>query len=535
VSESIAGDEPAADWVGCLVLVLAAESLEAAVADAVVAAERSILSDPVLADMARVSTPQNPISLHGGLDEIALRLYQEMTTWGASPARNPAPRFTFCLLTLHDDLEAADRLVRELAGTELLGDLPILFRLEQVAAADPGRPAVGAVDELVQLMVDAVTATALEVETAPQFCLSRSSLATVTARRRLALAGPRPSQPAPQPAPPPTRPTVPAPHSPTDHHSAGPTPSSQPRRFTEPGDVVGGATAAPDGGPAPKDGPPSMSGVASASGEPQTPSLPQEATPRTGSAAGSWLPRRRRGTSNVETIDRLSQRATEASVLYLVLVSEPTRPARSNRRLRADVALQVARTVLGVEHPGDTPWIVRVFEAGETLHDGSLFADAATVTRRSFRQRWGEYLDFYECTGDLSQNVHHDMSSFARRGLRWARSVTVFLAGGPLEQSGDEVSRFRDLSTRTETIWVSFGRATSDAGDVGPPGDIRQLRHHEDILSEMVQLIAGPSDNPLPDSSGGDPPERAAAAAPSTIQTRPPTSPHHLIETDGAG
>jgi hypothetical protein len=527
VSDVVAGDQVAADWVVCLVLTVAPKPYMAQVAKAVRRAERTIFSAPALVDIGRVATTSTPDPIGGDLDDIALSLYRELVTWAQSPARNPAPRFTFCVLLVHPDAQEAGRLVRNLAATNVLSQLPILFRISGFTPTPRSQevdvePKVDENAGLEQMILDAVNVTAQEVDKAPGFCLTANQLAAIVAGRSS-----RPS-PAPileqQPQAPETESTQPPTMGVPSHSTASPgeaidtTPPPDDSDRARPAaveDQTGASTTLPGRSVPPP--------VTSPGAGVQRRSAGRAMLGRLAGSARSLLTRRSMPASSIEVINDLSQRVDRVSMLYIVLVSEPVRPSRQCRKLRIEVALTLARTLLLGPGSGCEPWYVRAFTADRELHAGIPLPGPDLLRHRDFPERWGEYFDVYDSVGDITESIDRDTSSFVRRGLQPPRTVVVFLAGPAPGGGADSARRLADLCMVAETIWVSFSGNTPVADDFAAVG-AHFLRYHEDLVDELLRLIAGgprsgpnspPSDD-IPVHAMVEPPE---AGSPSALPT----------------
>ena len=165
MSDIVVDDHLTEDWIGFLLLAVAPTSLMARVTDAVSDVERAIYGDPVLVDMARVGVPETPAPLDGDLDAVASGLHRDLVAWARSTARNPAPRFTFCVLVVHDDAEEAERLVHSLVATSVLSDLPIIFRIGNVTTTPDDDIEPGT--DIARMIHEAIDATAHEVDRTP--------------------------------------------------------------------------------------------------------------------------------------------------------------------------------------------------------------------------------------------------------------------------------------------------------------------------------------------------------------------------------
>jgi hypothetical protein len=498
MSDVVAGDQVATDWVGCLILTVAPKPYMAQVAEAVLRTERTIFSDPVLSDMAMVATTSTPDPLEGDLDDIALSLYQELVTWAQSPARNPAPRVTFCVLLVHPDVQQADWLIRKLAATGTLSKLPVLFRIGGLTPT-PRSPDGGVLpeadenDNLTPVILDAITATAHEVDKTPSFCLTADQLAAIIAGRSS-----RPS-PAPTLDQEPLAPTIGStrppttgvsPHStPSPHEVSYPTPAPDDSARTHPAAAEDqpGASAAAAGGSVPPPDTGLGPGVALRSAIGTT-------FGRLAGSARSLLTRRRLPTSSIKIINDLGRRADHVSMLYIVLVSEPVRPSRKRRDLRVEAAFTLARTLMPGPDSDREPWYIRVFTAGRELHAGNPLPGPDLLRHKDFPERWGEYFDLYDSVGDITESINRDTSSFVRRGLQPPRTVVVFLAGPAPSGGADSARRLADLCTVAETIWVSFSRNAPVVEDFKSVS-AHFLDNHEDLADELLELITGPSDS----------------------------------------
>jgi hypothetical protein len=196
----------------------------------------------------------------------------------------------------------------------------------------------------------------------------------------------------------------------------------------------------------------------------------------------------RRPVSTVEVIDELSQATDRVLVLYLIMVSDPVPPPRRERDRRAEVALEVARTVLSPAGPD--PWYVRVFTADRHLRPAAPLPKVERLGRRDFRWKWGEYLELFDCIGDIRDAMQRDAASFVRRGVvRPPETVVLFLAGEPPVNGVDTVRRLSSLCEDARVVWLSFAAAALDPAPELARSGARFLRDHEDVVVEVVQLL----------------------------------------------
>ncbi len=480
----------AGDWVGCLVLTIAPGPRMAEVVVAVLRAETAISGDPVFSDVARVAASRMADRLAGTADDLARGLYRELVDWSLA-VRSVAPRFTFGLLVLNTDPAQADRLIRQLASDATLSRLPIAFRVGELprstpeTVADPGTTFDGAA-ALSRMIVDAVHATAAEVEQSAGFSLDVATLATLAAGRAYpvahrgepagidSLAAEVPAAPSGPVAidPDPDGPVVPEPAVieevavPTLVHLAAPSPSG---------------------------------------GEPAPVSVPGRFDPRPAlgrliDSTRTLLSTPRLPSSTVEVIDRLSQRADQVKVLYIVLVSEPVAPSRRVRERRAAVAMGVARRVMVQPGPGaEESWFVRAFSADQRLRPAGPLPEPERLRRKDFPERWGEYVDLFDCLGDIQETMDRDAASFVRRGhTADPRTVLVFLSGEPPSGGPDAVQRYAELCARAGAVWITFGGAAlPDAFRIERSN---MIIDHDDVIDEVVAIVASLAE-PIPDDA----------------------------------
>ena len=283
-------------WVGALVLCVAPRELMARVADAVARAEATVLGDPVLGDMARVATTTTSDPLARGIDDITLTLHRELIDWALSPVRNPAQWVTFSLLVVHSDAVAAERLVRQLAAANVLSELPIVFRVGALPA-EADESVTDASGQITRMVLDAVDATAREIEQVEGFAIPVTRLRELSARaapppRDLSAVArvPEVLEPAPGPAPLPVaaggRRAAPLPRPPA--LSASPQPTPRPRHATPPAATI----AQPDGDLHPEPAREPSRTVQSAPTTQPVPASPgdrhRETTPATPPAPSEW-------------------------------------------------------------------------------------------------------------------------------------------------------------------------------------------------------------------------------------------------------
>lgn len=510
MTDLVARDRAAEDWIGCLLLAVAPSPYMPQVRDAVRRAERAVFGDPVLMDTARVGTTGASDPLAGDLDDIARGLYRELVAWGRSPARNPAPRFTYCLLVLDVDVQEADRLIHSLAATNALSGLPIIFRVGDLPP-EPASPeavlAERADDDghLTRMILDAVTATAHEVEKTPDFSLTTGQLAQILESRR------RPPSPAPaldrsgrEPEKEGGIRALPSgAEPPAERDEAGPP-------IREPAEPAGSWPAAADDRQSTQDGRGDDTGLRA--GQPDSRRwLPGGGTLAHLLARPPKVPVRESApASGVEVIDELAERTDSVTMLYLVLVSEPVRPARRARGRRVDVALALARALLS----RSAPWYIRAFAADQELHAGTTLA-GPDLRSRDVPQRWLTHFDLYETVGDLIDAIERDASSFERRGLSTPRAVVVFLAGPAPEGGADSARRLADLCAAARTVWVSFNR-DAVAAEHFTATDAAYLSDHDDVVDEVLALLEarpGPLADDIPTQGPADPPEVEAPEA----------------------
>lgn len=492
MSDLVTADEAVADWVGCLVLPIAPKPHMQQIADAVVRAERRIFADPVLLDMARVATTSSPDPLGGDLDEIALTLHRELVSWAQSPARMPAPRITFCVLLVHPDIQEAERLMSRLAATSLLSELPIVFRIDgmpQQAQQGPEVIVPATTDEheiVTHMILEAVAATAHEIDRTPGLGLTTAQLARLTVgdpprpapalpqgRHRVLEAGPLPDAVA--------RPVPSAPVAASRDAAQRPNPE-QPDR--ENGAVEGHSSAAGAGG--------------------QPEDATSSALDRLASSVNAMFARRRLPSSNIEVIAELSEHASGVSMLYVVLVAEPIRPSRAQRKRRVEVALALTKALMPDREMDADPLYVRAFSAGATAHAAGPLPDRDLLRAKDFPERWGEHFDLDDSIVELKASIERDTLSFVRRGLQPPRTMVVFLSGPAPREGAAGAQRMAELCADAETYWVSFD-ADAPVPDEFVPLDVHFLRYHEDLVGELCQRVSRSRDSePVLESSATD-------------------------------
>ncbi len=456
--------DPVTTWVGCLVLVVAAEPLSATAAEAVRQVEQLIYNDPVYLDASRVATPaDDPLS--GDLDTVAFRLYRDLVYWGASPARNPAPLATFCVLLVHPDPQESDRLVNALANTPRLGELPIIFRTANLAAPDSDGHEADLSAELVPHIMDAIEATAHEVDRTAGFSLPAEQLARMAASTSVV--------PAPQPAfeeqpvePPPEAPVVPA---------------------QAPEDLIPAVSPASDlPVPTPARSPESAGRIKLS----LTGLVPDSVLDR----SRELLARRKLPSSGVDVIEELSEHVNRVVLLYLVFASEPVKLPRAKRRARAEFACTLTHSLLAPADGTDRdPWFVRTFSAGRKLNPGRPLSDPALLRYRDFPDQWGEHFDLFDASRDILDTMERDRSSFRRRDVEPVRTAVVFIAGS-LPHIGEDIrTRLSALCSAATVTWVSFERGSTEEDEERfESAGAQVFEHHEDLVDELRRVVEPP-------------------------------------------
>ncbi|HEX5407645.1 MAG TPA: hypothetical protein VFX16_35695 [Pseudonocardiaceae bacterium] len=436
MTDVVLAEQEAGDWAGCLVMVIAPQSHMPRVADAVLLSERTILGDPVLVDMARVAATSASDPLAGDPDDVARRLRSELVDWARSPAGSPAPRFAFCVLVVHPDIEDADRLVRGLAAASALSELPIVFRTGSVPPPAPDEDAQPEVDEsaaIARMIIDSIIETANELDRTPSFCLTPRQLAATRQTTDIVV--------------------------PDDADIAVPDDTD----IVVPDHVVDPSAAQDDPEPVVVNGPTAM-------------------LRRLGSA------RARKGppASNVAAINELSERADHVSMLYVVFVNGPVRPSRKDRRLRTTAAMALIRAL--PRDPGAGPWHVRVFSADSELRAGRPLPEPDLLDHKHFPVGRGEFFDMYRVVDDITDHIDREKSSFVRRGLQPPETVVVLLGTLPLSAAEDTADQLAPLRTVADTIWVSSDRDLPALDKLMAVG-VHFLAHHEDLDDELLRLV----------------------------------------------
>jgi hypothetical protein len=515
---------PAADdWVGCLVLAVVPRMLRARVGEGVRRAEAQILGDPVLADTARVAMTVSTDPLESDLDDIADTLFRELCDWSLSP-RNPALRTLFCLLVAHPDGREAGRLVRSLAATGTLSQLPIVFR---VAPVGPGSDDAMVDDgaDLERMILEAVDVAAREIEQTPGFWLTREQLhGLAVGGRARPKATPVGQLPASPPTPSPASSPAPVLVDPDDIDQTQP---SGPAAWVPPAWAPPTAAPARVGGRHARHAEPDADGTAPPAGTRPSAEAPVDeqddraSTDDEGDATvdgrraarrsplkrfvestRSRFARRAVPASNVGVIEELSGRADRVSMLYIVMVSEPVRPSRHDRARRAEVALgltQAVQTAPTAEGRGS--WYVRAFTAARHLDAAAPLPGPDVVRKRDFPERWGEYFALYDCVGELLENIDRDGSSFVRRGTSRPKTFVVFLASKPPTVSADCDGRLTQLCRAATTVWVSFESPATQPVETSSDRPLHFLREHEDVVDQLRHIV-------LADDLAPHPPQR---------------------------
>lgn len=196
--------------------------------------------------------------------------------------------------------------------------------------------------------------------------------------------------------------------------------------------------------------------------------------------------------TDLDLIDELSEIADHVAMLYIVLVSEPSRPRRRGRRRRLDVATELGRAVLG--RAAATPpdhWYVRAFTAGERLRPGSPLAAVAPPRALDMPQRRAEPLDVSRCVDDLRDTVRIDRAAFVRRELHRPRTVVVFVADGPPPATVEGQVHLARLSVDARVAWLDV-RPDATA-EPAVAAAVSVLHDHKDVVGELVELVVGES------------------------------------------
>lgn len=446
------------------------------ITEAVRQVEEAVLRDPVLGDMARVATARVASPLAGEIDYIAGTIRRELVEWSLSPARNPAPWVSFGVLVVHSDEAIAERLIRQLAATTVLSELPVVFRLGMVAPPAPklpepidGEPSAAGqsaadqsasrqVDSIARLLFDAVHATASEVEQTSDFRVPVRHL------RGLSLT-----------------PTVARMPAPTPSTSAAP----QPRSVSPP--------------PAVRDpGPVARWGRDDVASEPH-PFAPHGLLGRMIGSVKGLLGEQRPAGHVAEVIDELNRGVDRLQTLYLVHVAQPTLVRRRDRERREDVAAALARAVMSrrVREP-TALWFVRAFAAEERLRSADPLPASDRLDGSDFPTSWGEQADLHACAIDIEASIERDLRGFAQgRPLRDPRSVVVLLSGDyPM---GDEVVEpTRRLCTTATVAWVVFAAEEPAVSDDLRAAGAHVLLDHEAVVHQTLRTAMDARGGPTP-------------------------------------
>jgi hypothetical protein len=193
----------------------------------------------------------------------------------------------------------------------------------------------------------------------------------------------------------------------------------------------------------------------------------------------------------VALINDLSTHTAQLSLLYLVTVAEPTRPRKSVRKARTDLARDLAQALLRNDQ---NSWYVRAFTAGTRLHPGAPLPGPDTLRDKDFPEPRSEHLDLFDVTGDVTDTLDLDASSFHRRDVRLARIVVLFLAGALPQLGEDTKPRLTALCEPATVIWVHStpgGADEADEEDFAAAG-VAVVQSHEDILDELLRVVDQP-------------------------------------------
>jgi hypothetical protein len=463
-TDSTAEDE---NWIGFLVLTIAPHSHRSLLVAGTQQAETVVLRDPVLADMARVTAGTEVDSLATDIDELAVAVRWQLLSWVLSARSIAAPRFTFGLLVLHTDPVEADRLTQQLAATNVLSELPIVFQVGAVQPR-PGTDVAGSPPTAEQtngvagLVLDAVDATARQIELAAAFSIDASTL------RGLATARP---------------------HTP----ESTPIDSGTDRSDEQPIDVVAGAPAADAGAEGTSAAPADPSSAETHPGQPVGQPEPASRLRLLVGSLQARFARRPVPATTIEVINHISEQVQHVRILYIVSAAEPVPPSRWIRERRREIALGIARAVLSPLDSGlAEPWFVRAFAASQSLHPAMPLAEPDHLRGKDFPECWGDYFDLYECVGDIINALERDTASFARRGqTEEPTAVVIVLAGEPPSGDAETERRFHQLLSAATVLWVIVGSAPTATPDQFADTRYRLLAEHEDVVDEMITLLKG--------------------------------------------
>ena len=177
-------------------------------------------------------------------------------------------------------------------------------------------------------------------------------------------------------------------------------------------------------------------------------------------------------------------------------VAEPTRPRKSVRKARTDLARDLAQALLTRDQNDQNRWYVRAFTAGARLHPGLPLPSADKIRDRDFPEPRSEHLDLFDVMGDVTDTLNLDVSSFRRRDVRLAR-VAILFHSGALPQLGEDTKpRLNTLCASATVIWVHSipsGADEADEADFAATG-VSVVQSHDDILDELLRVV----DQPFP-------------------------------------
>ena len=462
-TDSTAEDE---NWVGFLVLAIAPYSHRSMLVAGAQQAETVVLRDPVLADMARVAAGTEVDPLATDIDQLAVAVRQQFLNWVLSARSIAAPRFTFGLLVLHPDPVEANRLIQRLAATNVLSELPIVFRIGAVrprpetdVAGSP--PTAEQANWVAGLVLDAVDATARQIELAAAFSIDASTL------RGLATARPHTPESTP----------IDSGTGRSDEQPIGPVPAPA-------ADAAAEGTSAAPADPSSAETPP---------GQPVSQPEPASRLRVLVDSLQARFTRRPVPATNIEVIDHISEHVQHVRMLYIVSAAEPVPPSRWIRERRREIALGVARAVLSPLGSGlAEPWFVRAFAASQSLHPAMPLAEPDHLRGKDFPECWGDYFDLSECVGDIMDALERDIASFARRGQTGEpTAVVIVLASEPPSGDAETEKRFHQLLSAATVVWVTVGSAPTATPEQFADTRCRLLAEHEDVVDEMITLLKG--------------------------------------------
>lgn len=460
-------------WVGCLVLVCGPAAGLPLVRESVRRAQDTILGDPILSDMAWVGASDvltGPVRAvpgeapPAGDDADAMTLYRELVRWGYAAGRRFAQELAFGVLLMHADADEANARIKRLASSATLSTLPIVFRSGVVDSApdtapseaipdgdgrdglrptpepaDPRLPTFGAgpggqaarVDAVTRTILDAVTATAGEIERRPGFKVLVSGI---------------------PPAPPEVL-------------------SRQP------------AEAAQTGGRLLRRG---RQQLEQRSDEVDPDLADTGGWSRAMSAVLTPL-RARRSETAVGAQTAPVRAPRRISLLYLVAAADPVTPPRAVRARRTDVVMGLMRAATRLERRDpEQAWRTWLFWADDTLRLQTEFPPPDRWRKKGLPERWGEYFDLCECAPELTARIERDVSSWKRRGVPEPSAQVVFLANElPLADAGT-MERYRMLCDVASVVWILFMQDVDAASGEFQTECSRLFLDHDDVVDEVV-------------------------------------------------